>query len=135
MKVKKTMISLTVYFTKQPICSTLELEISGAPNKHTKKNWLLTSYEQSVIWLVKNSWKLEIGNSGFVYRENIWWTAHETGSTSNCGIFEKDSESQLTSHNLLLCFLNETPSDLEEDATEDTIDDTKVRIPLSGNAV
>jgi len=52
-----------------------------------------------------------------------------TGSTTNCGIFEKDSESQLTSHNLLLCFLNETPSDLEEDATEDIIDDTKVRIP------
>jgi hypothetical protein len=123
------MISLTVYFTKQPICSTLELEISGAPNKHTKKNWLLTSYEQSV----KNSWKLEIRDSfiGRTYGEQL----HETGSTSNCGIFEKDSESQLTSHNLLLCFLNETPSDLEEDATEDTIDDTKVRIPLSGNAV
>ena len=62
------------------------------------------------------------------FRENMWWTAYATGSTTNCGIFEKDSESQLTSHNLLLCFLNETPSDLEEDATEDIIDDTKVRI-------
>ena len=48
--------------------------------------------------------------------------------TSKC---EKDSEPatpQLTSHNLLVCFLNETPSDLEdEDIIDDTIKDSKVR--------
>ena len=35
------------------------------------------------------------------------------------------SEPQLASHNLLLCFLNETPSDLEDDSE----DDKELRVP------
>lgn len=33
---------------------------------------------------------------------------------------------QLTSHNLLLCFLNETPSDLEEESEETEIAESKI---------